>query len=165
MFCLDKHKCFACKDENNLDTRKCEDKNCFLYYHLKCLEPGYPIRVNETANTFLCPHHSCLSCYHLSLSDKFDRTNNRKLLKCVFCPVAYHVQKNCIAAGTVRISKNFVICPEHYQTLNKTNSRSKDGHINVNYCFSCMKGLEHFGILMQSIQMFFLISSWQPHLL
>lgn len=40
-------------------------------------------------------------------------------------------------AGTLKVSKSYIICPDHFQTKA---SKNKDRHINVNYCFACLSG-------------------------
>lgn len=133
-----KYKCFACQSPDDLDTLKCEDSKCARYYHLKCIEHSYPIRVNENAHTFTCPLHTCLTCYHQTLEDNEYRANKKKLLRCIWCPTAFHQEIFCISAGTIRVSRNFIICPKHNDV--QGSSKSRDKHINVNYCFSCLSG-------------------------
>ena len=135
---LGKYRCFACKNPDDLDTQKCEDKRCKKYYHLSCLEHYYPIRVNEQSNTFICPLHSCITCHLLTMDDDEYRQNNRKLMKCILCPVAYHANEICIGAGTMQLPDAHIICQDHYEDFN-TNRNNR--HINVNYCMACIKGL------------------------
>ncbi|KAF7490682.1 Histone-lysine N-methyltransferase NSD2 [Sarcoptes scabiei] len=130
-----RYKCFACKSSTDLETKKCEDKNCNFYYHLSCIQ-NYPIRVNETANTFLCPRHQCINCHLLTMDDNEYRANSRKLVRCIRCPIAFHSTKICLGAGSVLVDGKHIICSEHYEEYN--NNRN-NRHINVNYCFACLK--------------------------
>nr|SZF06518.1 histone-lysine N-methyltransferase NSD2 isoform X1 [Psoroptes ovis] len=131
-----KHRCFACKDPNELDTRKCADKHCKKYYHLSCLEHYYPVRVNEQSHSFICPLHSCITCHLLTMDDNENRQNNRKLMKCMLCPVAYHANEICIGAGTMQLPDSRIICQDHYEDFNISRNNR---HINVNYCMACIK--------------------------
>ncbi|KAH9528291.1 Histone-lysine N-methyltransferase, H3 lysine-36 and H4 lysine-20 specific [Dermatophagoides farinae] len=133
---MGKYRCFACKNPDDLDTQKCEDKRCKKYYHLSCLEHYYPIRVNEQSNSFVCPLHSCITCHLLTLDDDEYRHSNRKLMKCILCPVAYHANEICIGAGTMQLPDSHIICQDHYEDFN-TNRNNR--HINVNYCMACIK--------------------------
>lgn len=63
--------------------------------------------------------------------------NNKKLLKCIRCPLAFHNTPICISAGMVMLTDEYVICPDHYSEFN-TNRLNR--HINVNLCMSCLKG-------------------------
>lgn len=142
-YCLEcetnEHKCFACNNPDDLETKKCESTNCGKFYHLSCIEKFYPVQVNETANSFICPLHTCLTCHLETLNDNQYRANKKKLVKCIYCPTAYHTKSICMAAGTAYVSKNYVICPEHYKIHQNLGIRH-DRHINVNHCFSCLSG-------------------------
>ncbi|XP_054168749.1 histone-lysine N-methyltransferase NSD2-like [Oppia nitens] len=132
-----KHKCYVCKSDEMKEEKcpqKCNDMKCGKYYHLSCLEKGFPVKMNDTKDSFVCPLHFCLNCHIESQNDKQFRPSRRRLVKCISCPTAYHLGDYCIAAGTVQVSQNYVICPDHFE------KRKKDRHVNVNYCFSCLTG-------------------------
>ncbi|CAG2100211.1 unnamed protein product [Medioppia subpectinata] len=132
-----KHKCFVCKSADNKEEKepqKCNDTKCGKFYHMSCIEKGFPVKLTELKDSFLCPFHFCLNCHIESQNDKEFRPSRRRLVKCIFCPTAYHLGDYCIAAGTVQVSQNYVICPDHHE------KKKKDKHVNVNYCFSCLTG-------------------------
>jgi hypothetical protein len=131
------HTCFVCKklvDDNQNNTEKCADLKCGKFYHLSCLEKDFPVKYSDQKDSFVCPLHFCLNCHIESQNDKEFRPSRRRLVKCISCPTAYHLGDYCIAAGTLQVSQNYVICPDHKQ------HKKSDRHVNVNYCFSCLTG-------------------------
>ena len=122
-------------------TIKCSDKKCGKFYHTKCLGKSHPVKFNnESKDDFICPLHFCLKC-HIESEGQRNSKTKRKLVKCIYCPTAYHLGDYCIAAGTVTVTQNYVICPEHFESSNK---KKDNKHINVNWCFSCLTGMKLF---------------------
>lgn len=72
------------------------------------------------------------------MDDNEYRANSRKLVRCIRCPIAFHSTKICLGAGSVLVDGKHIICSEHYEEYN--NNRN-NRHINVNYCFACLKGM------------------------
>ncbi|KAJ6223683.1 hypothetical protein RDWZM_002228 [Blomia tropicalis] len=97
-YCLEcetnEHKCFACNNPDDLETKKCESTNCGKFYHLSCIEKFYPVQVNETANSFICPLHTCLTCIrhdrHINVNHCFSCLSGGNLICCESCPAAFH---------------------------------------------------------------------------
>lgn len=141
VFSPDKYKCFECKkyetDESSV-TIKCNVAGCNHYYHFPCIE-NYPIVVDDDNGDFRCPLHACNSCHAESVLSNETRDSIRKpLVRCIACPTAYHSAVQCIAAGSVKLADDLIICPNHYhkgQFLKKS-----DRLVNVNYCFTCNQG-------------------------
>lgn len=144
-----KHKCFVCK-EYTKEVTKCSEKKCGKFYHLKCIQDqNYPHKIlNEEQNKFKCPLHICLTCYNEHLEDCVVRTVKKKLLNCIKCPTSYHHLDSCIAAGSIVVDPDHLICPEHDDDVQNENPRKKKKHakkhvkkhVNVSWCFSCNFG-------------------------
>ncbi len=126
------------ENNENKESQKCNESKCGKFYHISCLEKNFPVKFNDSKDSFVCPLHFCLNCHIESQNDKDFRPSRRRLVKCISCPTAYHLGDYCIAAGTVQVSQNYVICPDHYECGKK---KKNDKHLNVNYCFSCLTGI------------------------
>uniref|UniRef100_A0A3P8WLT6 Nuclear receptor binding SET domain protein 1b n=1 Tax=Cynoglossus semilaevis TaxID=244447 RepID=A0A3P8WLT6_CYNSE len=61
----------------------------------------------------------------------------RRLVRCVRCPVAYHATDLCMAAGCVVLSNNSIICPNHFTPRRGVKNHE---HVNVSWCFVCTEG-------------------------
>lgn len=60
-----------------------------------------------------------------------------RLMRCVRCPVAYHSNDFCLAAGSVVLASNSIICPNHFTA--RRGCRNHE-HVNVSWCFVCSEG-------------------------
>lgn len=60
-----------------------------------------------------------------------------RLVRCVRCPVAYHATDLCMAAGSVVLSNNSIICPNHFTPRRGVKNHE---HVNVSWCFVCTEG-------------------------
>lgn len=60
-----------------------------------------------------------------------------RLAKCVRCPVAYHANDNCMAAGSLMLANNSFLCPNHFTPRKGCKNHE---HINVSWCFVCSEG-------------------------
>lgn len=60
-----------------------------------------------------------------------------RLARCVRCPVAYHANDNCIAAGSLVLANNSFLCPSHFTPRKGCKNHE---HINVSWCFVCSEG-------------------------
>lgn len=60
-----------------------------------------------------------------------------RLARCVRCPVAYHANDNCMAAGSLVLANNSFLCPNHFTPRKGCKNHE---HINVSWCFVCSEG-------------------------
>lgn len=153
--------CFIChrsqEEVPESEITMCTKHQCGLAFHLNCLDL-WP-QSKKRPEGFVCPQHQCHTC----ISDD-PRANNyfnkQKLLKCCFCPTTYHLDANCIPAGTELLSHSHIICQKHNASLSeqqpdqnlqsssnslnesKAKAKAKNLHLslNVNWCFICTRG-------------------------
>lgn len=60
-----------------------------------------------------------------------------RLARCVRCPVAYHANDHCMAAGSLVLANNSFLCPGHFSPRKGCKNHE---HINVSWCFVCSEG-------------------------
>lgn len=60
-----------------------------------------------------------------------------KMMRCLRCPVAYHVGDLCVAAGSEMLSSSAIVCTNHFRAKK---GYSHHSHVNVSWCFICSKG-------------------------
>ncbi|GLJ39348.1 hypothetical protein SUGI_0803510 [Cryptomeria japonica] len=104
--------CFDCKEYGPLTggTVRCSYKNCQNYYHEGCARKWEASRgaySNITRRGYICPHHFCHSCR---------RGNNWgawKLIRCLRCPVAYHIKCLPESADQLENLSGFMLCRSH----------------------------------------------------
>ena len=58
-------------------------------------------------------------------------------MRCLRCPVAYHIGDLCVAAGSEMITNTAIICTNHFHAKK---GYSHHSHVNVSWCFVCSKG-------------------------
>lgn len=58
-------------------------------------------------------------------------------MRCLRCPVAYHVGDLCVAAGSETVTNTAIVCTNHF---NAKKGYSHHSHVNVSWCFVCSKG-------------------------
>ncbi|XP_038160624.1 histone-lysine N-methyltransferase NSD2 [Cyprinodon tularosa] len=126
------HSCFICK-QPGAEVRRCHVPHCGKFYHEGCVRLN-PLTVFDNKG-FRCPLHTCLSC-HYGCRTKHKATKGR-LMRCLRCPVAYHVGDLCVAAGSETITNSAIICTNHF---NAKKGYSHHSHVNVSWCFVCSKG-------------------------
>ncbi|XP_067335712.1 histone-lysine N-methyltransferase NSD2 isoform X1 [Channa argus] len=126
------HMCFICKQSEG-EVRRCHVPHCGRFYHEPCVRLN-PLTVFDNKG-FRCPLHTCLSC-HYGCSTKHKSTKGR-LMRCLRCPVAYHVGDQCVAAGSEMITNTAFICTNHFSAKK---GYSHHSHVNVSWCFVCSKG-------------------------
>lgn len=126
------HQCFSCKTSKG-EVRRCHAPHCGKFYHEACVRLS-PLTVFDSKG-FRCPMHSCLSCYCSSQSK--NRANKGRLMRCLRCPVAYHMGDFCVPAGSETITNSTFICTNHFH---KKKSHKHHTHVNVSWCFVCSKG-------------------------
>uniref|UniRef100_A0A8C2X980 Nuclear receptor binding SET domain protein 2 n=1 Tax=Cyclopterus lumpus TaxID=8103 RepID=A0A8C2X980_CYCLU len=116
------HSCFTCKQPDG-SVRRCHVPHCGKFYHEACIRLN-PLTVFDNKG-FRCPLHACLSCHY------------GRLMRCLRCPLAYHVGDLCVAAGSQMITNTAIICTNHF---NAKKGYSHHSHVNVSWCFVCSKG-------------------------
>ncbi|XP_069575662.1 histone-lysine N-methyltransferase NSD2 [Brachyistius frenatus] len=126
------HSCFHCKQPEG-EVRRCHVPHCGKFYHEACVRLN-PLTVFDNKG-FRCPLHTCLSC-HYGCRTKQKSTKGR-LMRCLRCPVAYHVGDLCVAAGSEMITNTAIICTNHFSAKK---GYSHHSHVNVSWCFVCSKG-------------------------
>nr|XP_046269427.1 histone-lysine N-methyltransferase NSD2 isoform X3 [Scatophagus argus] len=126
------HSCFKCKQSEGT-VRRCHVPHCGKFYHEACIRLN-PLTVFDNKG-FRCPLHTCLGCYY-SCRTKHKSSKGR-LMRCMRCPVAYHVGDLCVAAGSEMITNTAIICTNHF---NAKKAYSHHSHVNVSWCFVCSKG-------------------------
>ncbi|XP_077420004.1 histone-lysine N-methyltransferase NSD2 isoform X2 [Vanacampus margaritifer] len=126
------HSCFACKRSDG-DVRRCHAAHCGKFYHEVCARLS-PLSVFDNKG-FRCPLHACLSC-HYGCRTQHKSTKGR-LMRCLRCPVAYHVGDQCLAAGSETVTSAAIVCTNHF---NAKKGYSHHSHVNVSWCFVCSKG-------------------------
>ncbi|XP_041864427.1 histone-lysine N-methyltransferase, H3 lysine-36 specific isoform X2 [Melanotaenia boesemani] len=126
------HTCFVCKKRSE-DVRRCMIPVCGKFYHGECIASYGPTApVNRG---FRCSIHVCLTCFITNPNSS--SLSKGRLVRCVRCPVAYHATDLCMAAGTVVLSNNSIICPNHFSARRGVKNHE---HVNVSWCFVCTEG-------------------------
>ncbi|KAM9129751.1 histone-lysine N-methyltransferase, H3 lysine-36 specific isoform 2-T2 [Pangshura tecta] len=126
------HTCFVCKGSGE-DVRRCLLPLCGKYYHEECVQT-YPPTVMQNKG-FRCSLHICMTCHAANPANL--SASKGRLMRCVRCPVAYHANDFCLAAGTVILASNSIICPNHFSP--RRGCRNHE-HVNVSWCFVCSEG-------------------------
>ncbi|KAM9788550.1 uncharacterized protein nsd1b [Neosynchiropus ocellatus] len=126
------HTCFVCKKRGE-DVRRCMIPVCGKFYHGECIASFAPTA--PVTRGFRCSIHVCLSCF-IANPNSAAMTKGR-LVRCVRCPVAYHASDLCMAAGSVILSNNSMICPNHFAPRRGVKNHE---HVNVSWCFVCTEG-------------------------
>ncbi|XP_060712649.1 histone-lysine N-methyltransferase NSD3 isoform X3 [Hemiscyllium ocellatum] len=126
------HTCFSCKLSDNV-VKRCSVNSCGRFYHESCLR-SYSSAQFE-GKGFRCPLHCCLAC--LVDNCEMAKATKGRMLRCLRCPVAYHTGESCIAAGSLVLSSQSIICNNH-SSLKKGSRASLQ--VNVSWCFICARG-------------------------
>ncbi|KAH8306400.1 hypothetical protein KR018_010414 [Drosophila ironensis] len=111
----------------------CSHPVCGKQFHVGCCK--YWPQANSGKQSPRCPRHVCHTCVSNDPSGKFQQVGSSKLAKCVRCPATYHQDSHCIPAGTQMLTATHIICPRH-------NIAKSDAHVNVLWCYICVKGGE-----------------------
>ncbi|XP_056431004.1 histone-lysine N-methyltransferase, H3 lysine-36 specific [Hyla sarda] len=126
------HTCFVCKSSDE-GVKRCSLPLCGKYYHEDCAFNYFgTLQLNKG---FRCSLHVCVTCH--SNNPGNPSASKGRLMRCVRCPVAYHANDFCQAAGTVTLASNSIICPNHFTP--RRNCKNHE-HINVSWCFVCSEG-------------------------
>ncbi|XP_054470085.1 histone-lysine N-methyltransferase NSD2 [Anoplopoma fimbria] len=126
------HSCFTCKQSDGA-VRRCHVQHCGKFYHEACSRLN-PLTVFDNKG-FRCPLHACLSCHYGCRTKQ--KSAKGRLMRCLRCPVAYHVGDLCVAAGSEMITNTAIICTNHFHAKK---GYSHHSHVNVSWCFVCSKG-------------------------
>ncbi|XP_067857283.1 histone-lysine N-methyltransferase NSD3 isoform X3 [Heptranchias perlo] len=126
------HTCFSCKLSGKV-VKRCSVNSCGRFYHESCLR-SYSSAMFE-GKGFRCPLHCCLAC--LADNREMAKATKGRMLRCLRCPVAYHMGESCIAAGSLVLSTHSIICNNH-SSLKKGSRASVQ--VNVSWCFICARG-------------------------
>lgn len=126
------HTCFVCKSSGE-NVKRCLLPLCGKYYHEECIQK-YPPTVIQNKG-FRCSLHICMTCHAANPASV--SASKGRLMRCVRCPVAYHSNDVCLAAGTVILASNSMICPNHFTA--RRGCRNHE-HVNVSWCFVCSEG-------------------------
>ncbi|KAH8383978.1 hypothetical protein KR009_011560 [Drosophila setifemur] len=111
----------------------CSQPMCGKRFHISCCK--YWPQANSSKLSARCPRHVCHTCVSDDPIGKFQQVGSSKLAKCVHCPATYHQDSHCIPAGTQMLTATHIICPRH-------NIAKADAHVNVLWCYICVKGGE-----------------------
>ncbi|XP_072251977.1 histone-lysine N-methyltransferase, H3 lysine-36 specific isoform X2 [Leuresthes tenuis] len=126
------HTCFVCKKSGN-GVKRCIIPLCGKFYHTDCILAYSATQPHNKG--FRCPLHVCLSC---QISNPLNICSSKgRLARCVRCPVAYHANDNCMAAGSLVLANNSFLCPNHFTPRKGCKNHE---HINVSWCFVCSEG-------------------------
>ncbi|XP_063303376.1 histone-lysine N-methyltransferase, H3 lysine-36 specific isoform X2 [Pelobates fuscus] len=126
------HTCFVCKASDQT-VKRCLVSLCGKYYHEKCAIK-YPPTIQHNKGV-RCSLHICMTCHATNPSNP--SASKGRLMRCVRCPVAYHANDFCMAAGTVTLASNSIICPNHFTPRRGCKNHE---HVNVSWCFVCSEG-------------------------
>ncbi|XP_034033776.1 LOW QUALITY PROTEIN: histone-lysine N-methyltransferase, H3 lysine-36 and H4 lysine-20 specific-like [Thalassophryne amazonica] len=126
------HTCFVCKKRSE-DVRRCMIPVCGKFYHGECIASYAPTAPLNRG--FRCSLHVCLTCFISSPNSP--SISKGRLVRCVRCPVSYHATDVCMAAGSVVLSNNSIICPNHFTPRRGVRNHE---HVNVSWCFVCTEG-------------------------
>eukprot|EP00063_Salmo_salar_P018648 XP_013993483.1 PREDICTED: histone-lysine N-methyltransferase, H3 lysine-36 and H4 lysine-20 specific-like isoform X4 [Salmo salar] len=126
------HTCFACKKPGE-DVRRCMIPACGKFYHGGCI--ANHALVAPLHGGFRCSLHVCLSCFITNPVNP--SVPKGRLTRCVRCPVAYHANDYCMAAGSVVLANNSFLCPNHFTPRRGIRNHE---HVNVSWCFVCSEG-------------------------
>ncbi|XP_043112093.1 histone-lysine N-methyltransferase NSD2 isoform X1 [Puntigrus tetrazona] len=126
------HVCFTCKKSEG-EVRRCCVLHCGRFYHEACVRLS-ALTVFENRG-FRCPLHTCLSCHYSGRGA--GKATKGKMMRCLHCPVAYHVGDLCVAAGSETITSSAIVCTNHFRPKK---GYSHHSHVNVSWCFICSKG-------------------------
>ncbi|XP_061608937.1 uncharacterized protein nsd1b isoform X2 [Phyllopteryx taeniolatus] len=126
------HTCFVCKKRSE-DVRRCMIPVCGKFYHGECIAAYAPTA--PVSRGFRCAIHVCLTCFIANPGSS--SISKGRLVRCVRCPVAYHANDLCMAAGCVVLSNNSIICPNHFTPRRGVKNHE---HVNVSWCFVCTEG-------------------------
>uniref|UniRef100_A0A8C1NMP1 Nuclear receptor binding SET domain protein 2 n=1 Tax=Cyprinus carpio TaxID=7962 RepID=A0A8C1NMP1_CYPCA len=126
------HECFTCKKSEG-EVRRCCVLHCGRFYHEACVRLS-ALTVFENRG-FRCPLHTCLSCHYSGRGA--GKATKGKMMRCLRCPVAYHVGDLCVAAGSEMITSSAIVCTNHFMPKK---GYSHHSHVNVSWCFICSKG-------------------------
>ncbi|EDV20850.1 uncharacterized protein TRIADDRAFT_31338 [Trichoplax adhaerens] len=126
-------KCFVC-GSSEPPVLPCKVAGCGKCYHDTCISQFTCGQVSEEG-CIRCPRHVCTTCTAFAISkndENFDVVIQKKLARCIYCPVSYHASEACLPAGCKVLNSSAIICNKHLD--------AKVKHVNVGWCFACSQG-------------------------
>ncbi|XP_063065935.1 histone-lysine N-methyltransferase NSD3 isoform X3 [Engraulis encrasicolus] len=127
------HACFSCKMAEG-EVRRCAVTGCGRYYHEPCARK-YPGTTFDLRG-LCCPQHSCATC---CMERDLQKACKGRMMRCIRCPLAYHMGDGCVAAGCVQITPHLLLCSNH-------STARRNGHlcspVNVGWCFLCARATQ-----------------------
>lgn len=128
--------CFICSEKIVMENDKaeifqCPTQDCRLAFHKHCIAQWPQTNGFSSKKQIFCPQHTCHTCFYKEVH------NTGPLFKCIKCPSAYHVNVNCIPAGTKVLSQTQCICPRH-PSAKELKSMKEVKPLNIDWCTMCM---------------------------
>uniref|UniRef100_T1GRQ2 Histone-lysine N-methyltransferase n=1 Tax=Megaselia scalaris TaxID=36166 RepID=T1GRQ2_MEGSC len=152
--------CFVCRKPDSIEvTAKCLSSKCGRYFHHSCLKL-WPQSIWHSGGkiiNFVCPSHICHTCVSDEPIGQTILNCKTKFAKCRICPGTYHKSSYCIPAGSQILDDETIVCPKHDSPLR---------HINVDWCFICVKSgkLLHCEMCPASVHSFCTINPENPYI-
>ncbi|KAF4533277.1 hypothetical protein B566_EDAN010512 [Ephemera danica] len=137
--------CGICNEAHQKETKllKCTNKGCSRQFHAHCLKGWHQAKHNYN-DSLICPYHTCHMCVSDDPGSQRLFVTAEHLLRCIYCPTAYHTADACIPAATRVLSTTQCgvlavcdTCPTTYHPacLERTSAASASNH-----CAECESG-------------------------
>ncbi|XP_022091753.1 histone-lysine N-methyltransferase NSD2-like [Acanthaster planci] len=126
------HSCFVCK-VGDKTVKRCHVGICGKYYHEDCVKKFSRTRIDNRG--FTCPLHTCTSCF--ADNPKNPKASKGRLVRCVRCPASFHAGDSCIAAGSITLASNSIVCSHHFKPIK---TQKHHARVSVSWCFICSVG-------------------------
>ncbi|XP_038070520.1 histone-lysine N-methyltransferase NSD2-like [Patiria miniata] len=126
------HSCFVCK-AGDKTVKRCHVGVCGKYYHEDCVKKSSQTRIDSRG--FTCPLHTCTTCF--ADNPKNLKAGKGRLVRCVRCPTSFHAGDSCIAAGSITLASNAIVCSRHFKPIK---TQKHHARVSVSWCFMCSIG-------------------------
>ncbi|CDS39953.1 histone lysine N methyltransferase NSD3 [Echinococcus multilocularis] len=100
--------------QNERVLRRCAASNCRRWFHrTTCLRrlPHELLVRDGCAESFTCPAHTCMACYAETPGIWPHPTSY--FVHCFLCPATFHADEWCIPAGSIWLSRYWIVCSRH----------------------------------------------------
>ncbi|KAL5963178.1 Histone-lysine N-methyltransferase H3 lysine-36 specific [Taenia solium] len=100
--------------QNERMLRRCAASNCRRWFHrTTCLRrlPHELLVRDGCAESFNCPAHTCMACYAETPGIWPHPTSY--FVHCFLCPATFHADEWCIPAGSIWLSRYWIVCSRH----------------------------------------------------
>ncbi|VDM16534.1 unnamed protein product [Hydatigera taeniaeformis] len=100
--------------QNERVLRRCAASNCRRWFHrTTCLRrlPHELLVRDGSAESFNCPAHTCMACYAETPGIWPHPTSY--FVHCFLCPATFHADEWCIPAGSIWLSRYWIVCSRH----------------------------------------------------